>query len=103
MYSFEFEGKKYRSIREACVKLGVSESLIKRLIRHYSRARYEPKQAFLWALKKEQLTPSKEGKTENYHKDCAMAAQRMKILRVKRTVKSKKDAILFAYDGVKFF
>ena len=98
MYSFEFEGKKYRSIREACIKLGVSYDRIKRIMRHYRKARYAPKLALAWALKREQFCPDREPKTEIYYKDCELSAQRMKVLRVKKAKKAKKDAILFAYN-----
>lgn len=50
MKPFEFRGAVYRSLHEFCKRNGVSWQKMRRLCRHYERARKDPAIAAQWML-----------------------------------------------------
>ena len=75
MVSFKYQGKVYRSLKECCQDLHISYSKVRRLTRHYVRAREEPELAVKWATGEEYIAYN-EQKTEAYYKDMELAAER---------------------------
>ena len=69
MYSFYFAGEKYRSLSDACRKLRISYQKVKRLMRHYERARNAPTTALAWVVGAEDFNPREEAKTEYFEQD----------------------------------
>lgn len=68
MKSFMFENKKY-NLSSFALERKVSYSKLRRLCRHYKRARVDPAVACNWMLGRDLLDSSKEAKTLQFYQD----------------------------------
>ena len=89
MIYIELDGVQYRSIREACHKLGISYEKVKRLCRHFQRAAENPVIALEWCLNKQKFIPSNEKKTHKYKHD-----KKSHLERQNAYIERRRDEIL---------
>lgn len=75
MYSFTYKGCEYRSLKECCDALNISYQKVRRLCRHYVRARTNPQLAIKWSLGIE-VRSWNEPKTEHYNQDLQKSRER---------------------------
>ena len=75
MKPFQFDDDEFRSLREFCRVYRVSYQKMRRLCRHYIRAKKDPAVAARWLLEEEELTPN-EPKTPQYYSDLEKAEVR---------------------------
>lgn len=80
MHSFVYEGVEYRSLHEFCKEKHVSWQKMRRLCRHYKRAKENPAVAADWVLGKEKLSPG-EPKTIFYLQDLERNRDRQEAFR----------------------
>ena len=93
MKSFEVNGISYRSISEFCKKNGISYSKMRRLCRHYVRAKKNPSIAARWILGCEVFNISTEPKTHEYFKDNELSRLRQIDFQSKAKLKSRKHLL----------
>lgn len=91
MRSIEYEGVIYESIKDCCVKLEISYQLLRRLIRHYKRAKENPAVAIDWILGKQHLISSHEPKTDMYYHDLDVTKERMIEYKANKSEKYQDD------------
>lgn len=100
MRAIEYEGVIYESIKDCCAKLEISYQLLRRLIRHYKRAKENPAVAIDWILGKQRLISSHEPKTDMYFHDLELTKERMIEYKAQKSEKYfndvKEDATAFA-------
>lgn len=75
MKSFTYQGVEYRSLQECCCKLKISYQKVRRLCRHYVRARHDPVVAVRWCLGVEHRSIN-EATTIQYAQDQEKATER---------------------------
>lgn len=100
MRAISYEGQIYASIKDCCAKLKISYQRVRRLIRHYKRARNNPAVAIDWVLGKQLLISSHEAKTDMYFHDLELTKERMIEYKAQKSEKYlndvKEDATAFA-------
>lgn len=100
MRSIEYEGVIYESIKDCCAKLEISYQRVRRLIRHYQRAKDNPAIAIDWVLGKQSFISSYERKTDMYFHDLELTKERMIEYKAQKAEKYlndvKEDATAFA-------
>ncbi len=84
MKAFEFRGTVYRSLHEFCKRNGVSWQKMRRLCRHYERARKDPAVAADWMLAEREgrtLSLEREPRTRQYRQDLERNRERQEAFR----------------------
>ena len=83
MHSFMYEGVEYRSLHEFCKEKHVSWQKMRRLCRHYERARKDPAVAADWMLAEREGTVNleKEPRTMQYRQDLERNRERQETFR----------------------
>lgn len=84
MKAFEFRGTVYRSLHEFCKRNGVSWQKMRRLCRHYERARKDPAVAADWMLAEREgrtVSLEREPRTRQYRQDLERNRERQEAFR----------------------
>ena len=91
MRAIEYEGVIYESIKDCCAKLKISYQRVRRLIRHYKRAKDNPAVAIDWVLGKQVLISSHEAKTDMYYHDLSLTKDRVIEYNAKKSEEYQDD------------
>lgn len=86
MRKFIYKNKEYRSLAEFCKLNSVSYQMLRRLVRHYRRAKLDPAVACAWIVGDAQLSDS-EPKTWAYYRDSQKGQERQ--TRFRENIKNK--------------
>lgn len=89
MKSFCYGGVEYRSLAECCKVVKVSYQKVRRLCRHYVRAKQDPALAVSWCTGEVVLADT-ETKTEKYKIDLARGRERKTKFRERNAEELKK-------------
>ena len=89
MKSFCYKGVEYRSLAECCKTVEVSYQKVRRLCRHYVRAKQDPALAVSWCTG-EMVLAGTETKTEKYKIDLAKGRERKARFRERNAEELKK-------------
>lgn len=89
MKSFCYKGVEYRSLAECCKTVEISYQKVRRLCRHYVRAKQDPALAVAWCTGKVVLMSS-EVKTEKYKIDLERGRERKARFRERTAEELKK-------------
>lgn len=84
MKPFEFRDTMYRSLHEFCKRNGVSWQKMRRLCRHYERARKNPAVAAQWMIDMREgrtVNLEKEPRTMQYRQDLERNRERQETFR----------------------
>ena len=91
MRSIKYEGVIYKSIKDCCAKLEISYQRVRRLIRHYQRAKDNPAIAIDWVLGKQRFISSYERKTDMYYHDLSLTKDRVIEYNAKKSEEYQDD------------
>ena len=89
MKSFCYGGVEYRSLAECCKAVKISYQKVRRLCRHYVRAKQNPAVAVSWCTGEVVLADT-ETKTEKYKIDLARGRERKSKFRERNAEELKK-------------
>ena len=89
MKSFCYKGVEYRSLAECCKAVKISYQKVRRLCRHYVRAKQDPAVAVSWCTGGVVLADT-ETKTEKYKLDLARGRERKAKFRERNAEELKK-------------
>lgn len=86
MRKFVYKNKEYRSLAEFSEINSVSYQILRRLVRHYRRAKLDPAVACAWVVGDKKLSPT-ESKTLAYYRDLQKGKDRQ--VRFRENIRNK--------------